>query len=74
MSDEPELHEKQVEYLEDKLGVNPGGVQTVANDTKRYFAERADEEDLTPDEMITAISAVKEHVEDAVLEAMGGDD
>lgn len=72
MSEEPTISDRQAEYLEEKLGVNLGGTQAVANDTKQFFAERAGEEGLTPEEMLTAIRAVKDSIEDAVFEAMEG--
>ena len=71
MTDEPTISEEQARYLEEKLGVNLGGTQKVANDTKQFFVERATEEGLTPDEMITAIRSVSDLVEDTILAEMG---
>lgn len=68
-----ELTDEQVAEIEEQTGANLTGMEAVANDTKAYFAERADEEELDPAEMITAIDAVANQVEDTVLGALSGD-
>lgn len=71
MGEIPDLSDKQMDYLADELGLNLKGTQAVANDTKQYFVERADEEGLSPSEMLTAIRAVADLVDETIVEAMG---